>query len=407
MTLTSSSKASPRLHLNFLDGLRGFAALYVVCCHAALLLSQGTKHLPHAISLILRPLAFGHYAVAIFIVLSGFCLMLPVAMSSDGQLRGGWLDYMRRRSRRILPPYYAAFIIAALTMPFVTLVKRNVGIVLENADHLTLSNILTHLLLVHNWSSTYFQSVDGPLWSVATEWQIYFFFPFLLLPLWRRGGLAVAVAAAFAISLLPHFLLPAGHNFDWACPWYLGLFAFGMAGAVVSARRDNKVLPGSKVLLILERAPWGLLTAVSAAAIGAGHFLTPRSSGEDTGASQWFMDILCGLFSMCLLILCSRCARSGKFWLTEILQSRVAMTLGAMSYSLYLFHNPFEQGMIWLLCAQHLPIGLLLMTTFLLIVPAVIGICYLFHLIFERPFMLGKPRSERESEKSALLSPAP
>ena len=63
------------------------------------------------------------------------------------------------------------------------------------------------------------------------EWQIYFFFPFLLLPLLRRFGICVAVAAAFVIGLAPHFLL---HRFDETSPWYLGLFSLGMAGAVVA-----------------------------------------------------------------------------------------------------------------------------------------------------------------------------
>lgn len=61
-----SVAAAPRLE--FLDGLRGLAALYVVLFHArlALLLNLGT--LPHWASLALRPLNFGHYAVAVFIV---------------------------------------------------------------------------------------------------------------------------------------------------------------------------------------------------------------------------------------------------------------------------------------------------------------------------------------------------
>ena len=50
----------------------------------------------------------GHYAVAVFIVLSGFCLMLPVTRDPNGRLPGGFAAYLGRRARRILPPYYAA-----------------------------------------------------------------------------------------------------------------------------------------------------------------------------------------------------------------------------------------------------------------------------------------------------------
>ena len=401
MSAAAPAKPASRLHLDFLDGLRGLAALYVVLSHAALTMLLIMKTVPHWGSAVLRPFSFGHYAVAVFIVLSGFCLMLPVAASADGQLRGGGRLYLVRRARRILPPYYAAFVLALLLVPVGAEVRRLAGITLDNPDQISIGNILAHLLLVHNWNPLYVQSIDGPLWSVATEWQIYFFLPFLLLPLWRRGGLAAALVAAFAIGLAPHFLLPKRHNFDWACPWYLGLFALGMAGAVISAGRDGRHRS------IFEKTPWGLLTAASAVLVALGHFLTPQTSAGD-GSSQWFMDIFCGLFSMCLLLLCSRRAQAGgAYWLTDILQSRPVMALGAMSYSLYLIHLPVLECLFWLLCTRHLPFGPASAVTFGLILPAVIGICYLFHLLFERPFMPGKPRGERAAEKAALLSPAP
>ena len=413
MTAAPSADAAPRLRLEFLDGLRGLAALYVVLSHAklALLLSLGA--LPHWASLALRPLNFGHYAVAVFIVLSGYCLMLPVAASADGQLRGGWRSYLSRRGRRILPPYYAAFLLSLLLVPVGALVRRIAGVTLQDPDRATAGNIAAHLLLVHNWSRIYFQNIDGPLWSVATEWQIYFFLPFLLLPLWRRLGLAFTVAAAFAVGLAPHFGLPAGRNLDWACPWYLGLFTLGMAGAVLSAGRSDRLRR------VFERTPWGILLATSAVLIGVGHFLVPRGSGGVEGgeASQWYMDILCGLFSVCLILMCTRRAQAAEKdqfqenrltgVLVNALQSRPAMALGAMSYSVYLFHLPVLQCLFWLLCTRHLPFALDAAVLFGLILPVVLGICYLFHLLFERPFMPGKPRSEKAAEKAAIFSPAP
>lgn len=257
--------------------------------------------------------------------------------------------------------------------------------------------MLSHLLLVHNWIDVYARGIDGPLWSVATEWQIYFVLPFLLLPIWRRFGLAATVAAAFAVGLAPHFLSAPVGRFDKACPWYLGLFALGMAGALLSARRDLRLEA------LAGRIPWGVLTAACAAAVLVGRL---RHPGADSEAANWYVDILCGLFAAVLLVWCSRRAQAG-FWLTDTLQSRPAMALGAMSYSIYLIHMPLEQIIVLTLCSHHLPFRLLVPGTFLLAVPAVLGVCYLFHLLFERPFMPGKPHSERASEKAALMSPAP
>src|SRR5262245_54437637 len=98
----SASDSSPRLA--FLDGLRGLAALYVVLHHAALEVSGGS--FSRGSNLVRGLLRHGHFAVAVFIVLSGYCLMRPVAGDPLGRLRGGMWGYLGRRARRILPPYF-------------------------------------------------------------------------------------------------------------------------------------------------------------------------------------------------------------------------------------------------------------------------------------------------------------
>ena len=45
--------------------------------------------------------------------------------------------------------------------------------------------------------------------------------------------------------------------------------------------------------------------------------------------------------------------------------------------------------------------------TFGVCVPACVGLAYAFHLVFERPFMPGRPRTIREAEIVAEASPAP
>src|SRR4051812_10624228 len=91
---------------DFLDGLRGLAALYVVLHHASQdVPAPMLRGWAAAARFLLR---HGHFAVAVFIVLSGYCLMRPVARDASRQIRGGTLAYLRRRAWRILPPYYAA-----------------------------------------------------------------------------------------------------------------------------------------------------------------------------------------------------------------------------------------------------------------------------------------------------------
>ena len=104
------------VHLAHLDGLRGLAALFVVLHHVWLTvwpLEYGLAPVGSA-ALLTGVFAFGHFAVAVFIVLSGFCLTLPVARA--GELRGGARRFFRRRARRILPPYYAALALSLLLL---------------------------------------------------------------------------------------------------------------------------------------------------------------------------------------------------------------------------------------------------------------------------------------------------
>ncbi|MBD0258097.1 MAG: acyltransferase family protein [Cytophagales bacterium] len=84
----------PGTHLRYLDGLRAAAALFVVLHHAWLEAGQAYQVL-------------GHYAVGLFIVLSGFCLMLPV-VRGDGTLPGGPIHFMRKPARPKQPPYKPA-----------------------------------------------------------------------------------------------------------------------------------------------------------------------------------------------------------------------------------------------------------------------------------------------------------
>src|SRR5436853_35532 len=69
-------------------------------------------------------LYFGHFGVVVFIVLSGFCLMLPV-VRGDGTLRGGIAAFFKRRTLRIVPPYYVAIGLSLLLI--VTLIGNQTG----------------------------------------------------------------------------------------------------------------------------------------------------------------------------------------------------------------------------------------------------------------------------------------
>lgn len=381
---TSVSAPYTRVHLEYLDGLRGLAALYVVLHHAwqFCIAWAPAGALPHWYLSLTRWLGFGRFGVSMFIVLSGYCLMLPVARS--GTLRGGARQFFIRRARRILPPYYAALGLSLMLIALFPAFYR--GVFFSHA--FAPGVLLSHLLLLHNFFASAVEKIDPPMWSVAPEWQIYFFFPFLLLPIWRHFGIRVLIASAAVLgAVLGHFIAPSALH-------YLALFAFGMAAATVAASPRTLQIVVSAVLVVL---------AAGAILHGYVHQLT---SSYPLLKGLWVQDYAAGAGAACLLlVLASLPAINPIRWL---FQSRALVVLGSFSYSLYLTHYP----LLWLVNSGMQYHGLSGRGSVLVLVvigiPLSVAAAYLFHLAFERPFM-GRPtpKTKRQAEVAAIVSPAP
>src|SRR5207248_1569574 len=93
----------------------------------------------------------------------------------------------------------------------------------------TSKDILWHLLLLQDIYNG--APINHVFWSISVEWRIYFLFPLLVLCWKRFGGIATTVAAIIVGYLL--FFALRGTPYVGITPWYLALFAFGMAGAGV------------------------------------------------------------------------------------------------------------------------------------------------------------------------------
>lgn len=374
-------QAQPRL--GFVDSLRALAALYVVASHMVTEVWQYNNPPAGLPSLLAVPFSYGHYAVSVFIVLSGFSLMLPVARNGNRLPWGAWGFYWRR-ARRILPPYYLAMALSLLLIWLA--IGQKTGTHWDVSLPITGRAILLHLLLIHNFSATDNTTINHAFWSIAMECQIYLFFPAFLV-LWRRYASLFATVVVVLLSFAALFWLTqtwvgrlpyyAGFTF---VPQYFGLFAIGMGAASAytaqSARwrrlRDSYLCEGAALVCFAA-----LALTVNIAPI-------------------YVLDLFTALGTVGLLFAATRTGAAWRNPVRAALEWRPLVWIGGISYSIYLIHAPLIQ-LLWQYGLRPMRLGNL--PTYLALMaigaPLVVAASWLFWYGCERPFLNARPGSPK------------
>ena len=356
-----TDKAPAGSRVLWLDGVRGAAAMFVVLHHIWLV--SWPKFPTNTGPWWLGWLLYGHMAVAIFIVVSGFSLSLA-PMRKGGQLTGGIRRFLRRRAWRILPAYWAALAVSLGVTALFLSPDLSPGALARST--------LVHGALLQDAVGS--ASPNGALWSIAIEWQIYFVFPIILL-LARRSSVVLAVALTAVVVLVAHAFAGLGGVFDkinGLTPQFLALFALGALAAWLGGDDRAQAL----------RRPLG---AVSLLALGGFAALALMEGSEWIVAQFFWMDLLFGVGVACMLAVLYA---GGLTPLARVLASRLALWLGLFSYSIYLLHDPIvgvlDKYAFGPLNLAPLPtFGL----TLVLGLPVIVALCYGFHLLFEAPFL--------------------
>ena len=370
----SGAPLATRHHLAYLDGLRACAALYVVLSHASVT-HMRDQALTGPAKLIGALLIHGHSAVNVFIVLSGFCLMLPI-VHGDGSLRGGALTFFGKRARRILPPYFCCLAVTLLLDW--ALIGRKTGGYWDVSVPITTQGVIAHLFLFQDLFKGTVSNISHPLWSISVEWRIYFAFPLLLL-IRQRIGVSRTALLAIVVSYLLLFMLsylPVNVDTPGASPQYLGLFVMGMLAADLSFSTQERLRA------VRQRVPWGVLSLFSFFLVVA----VSKFALLPTPAA----DSVVGLWAMTLLVAASP---GQNVLLHRILSWKLLAFVGTFAYSIYLIHAPLLQ-ILWqyVLLPMHLSGLKTLLLMCLVGTPIIIGLSYLFFLAFERPFLNSRRR---------------
>lgn len=380
MTQTLTNSPKKLVHLPYLDSLRGLSALYVVMVHLLMTLpANGNLPSDKVFAAIFK---YGHSAVDLFIILSGFCLMLPV-IRNEGKLRGSIILFFKKRVRRILPPYYITIGLSLLLIA--TVIGEKTGSQWDSAIPVTMEGIIAHLILIHDFFSGINFQINGVLWSISVEFRIYLLFP-LILFFWRKlGGFTttlITIVLSYAL-FIPLNLLHLNTSPWGICPHYFGLFTLGMLAVEVAFSQEDTYTN------IRKKLPWGLMTLVFAGVaiiafrtIFISPFVTPLWS---------LCDLAAGICFFCLLISVSS---NQKNWFYPILAWKPLVFIGTFSYSIYLIHSPLMQ-LFYQYIVKPLALTSFISTPILscLMIIFIIPISYLFFLIAEKPFMNNKKLS--------------
>jgi peptidoglycan/LPS O-acetylase OafA/YrhL len=360
-----------------LDGLRALAALTVLGYHVALWGGLTRRGL---LAPLLGELKAG---VAIFFVLSGYLLYLPVARAlGTGRPLPDWRRYARRRLARILPAYWLALTVVAILLPqqgvFGPDAWRYYGLSQIYAPDLVLGGL-------------------GVAWSLCVEITFYALLPSLAWALRRRVGRRVGMAAAAVqlrwlavlggITLLLRILstgsLLAPVSGDGtlliALPGYLDWFALGMALAVLSCILESGCAPRWLVGL----APWGPARLVAGVALVAVGGLT---AGGDIflPLCGWLTHLAIGVGSaltVSAVTLSGPQTSAGRHSFAWAALAR----LGESSYGIYLWHVPVLMALGGSFAVGN-QVGIAhLLGIGLLVVVAASGLGRLSFTVIERP----------------------
>jgi peptidoglycan/LPS O-acetylase OafA/YrhL len=314
-------------HLDYLDGIRGGSALWVLLAHCMI---WGGWHW-----FIPSP----KIAVDVFMLMSGFLMNYHYLMrskgNSDSSSKQAFAFYVRRFFR-IAPCYYLSLLtsfyifgadrIKSLSVLRAASPERWSGDVIYDPKWIDLSfgNFLNHITFVFGLMPRYVHSSGLPDWSIGLEMQFYLLFPLLFLTLRRRNYFTVVFMLTF-VSILLHVIfkrLPGPY------PGVLGLFP----------EPSFFFLKSSLFIIGIMLCDSIYRTDLT---IGRRHLLAIASMGV-AAIQMWYSkyNVVIVFISFLVLLINSDAQKSWFIRKTDfVLGNRLTKFMADTSYSVYLFHG--------------------------------------------------------------------
>lgn len=273
---------------------------------------------------------FAH-VVPFFFILSGFVLTLNYAHLNSTK---STLSFYIARFARMWPAHALSLLLLVGLIPeLFKVTKNNLGLFLSN------------LCLVHSWvpSRQSFFSFNAPSWSNSTEIFFYLCFPLLLFGFRKRwylvaGAAGVMLAAMICVCQgmhLPEYD-PVGLSMQgliYIHPFArLSEFAAGMLTALVYVKLSPRLNFSRPVATALE---FVILSIIFIANITSPALRVATAPWLGEAGAYWLQNSGIAIPGIALLFLI---LASEKGWLSKALSAPLLVTLGEISFGMYMLH---------------------------------------------------------------------
>lgn len=315
---------------SYLNGIRAFAAFWVVTAHCFI---WGGSWLEMSVP---AP----KIAVDLFMVLSGLLMAYTVQAreSTEPMSRpANWLRFYVRRYFRLAPAYYLClFLVVALAPLYLggythlrelnPTLWQGSWIYDPERTNYTIGNLLLHITFLFGLFPTYSFSTFLPDWSLSLEMQFYVVFPFIYLAMKRFGTGRTAV-----------FLALLSYAFIWG---FNQAVAVGKAHFFLEPSMLLFKLPLFLTRILIYHAASTSTTSSWQRATYVLLALLMCAKLEDTYHSQVIF-LVVPVALMAVLTVPYRPIARHLIILERVCRSRIVTLMSDVSYSVYLFHGLF------------------------------------------------------------------